>query len=205
MLRSPGRRTETGTIERTTSFSDESSPRPLSRSRKPPAIAVRTTSLTVPPSAFRTALNSSNLPSVQAQRRCGPIGPLSERAVGVMACLASDGTVEAAVLSGSASPFAARIALPTLGIDDSCCSGWLSASVTDSATTDRFDGDRRGVQGVGSSCVASGSRSNISCIRSVPAMPSTMQWWTLEMIAQRLSARPSTSHSSHSGLAMSRR
>ena len=137
-LRSPGRRTDTGTIERTTSFSDDSSPRPLSRSRKPPVIAVRTTSLTVPPSAFRTALNSSNLPSVQAQRRCGPIGPLSERAVGRDGLLGQRG-------HGRGEPSCRTRPVPSphaprrrrSGTDDSCCIGWLIVSLTAPATTAR--------------------------------------------------------------------
>ena len=148
------RRTDTGTIERTTSFSDDSSPRALSRSRKPPVIAVRTTSLTVPPSAVRTALNSSNLPSVQAHRRCGPIGPFSERAVGVIACLASEGTV-AAVPADSASSFAARTAVPSVGMDELLQR--VGHGVGDrSATTERLDGVGCGVQSFGSSWVASG-------------------------------------------------
>ena len=168
-------------------------------------IAVRTTSLTVPPSAVRTALNSSNLPSVQAHRRCGPIGPFSDRAVGVIACFASEGTVEARVLPDAATLLAAFTALLTVGIDEACWSGWVTASEKAPLTSDRDDGGRRGVQSFGASCFASGSRSNISCMRSVPATPSTMQWWTLEMSAHLSSARPSTSQSSHSGLAMSRR
>src|SRR5215203_1245128 len=139
-------RTETGTIDRTTSFSEDSSPRPCSRSRNPPVIAARTTSLTVPPNAVRTALNSSNLPSVQAQRRCGPIGPLSERAVGVIACLARDGTVCATVLPCSASDFAPRTAVLSVGSEEIARAGWASASVTASATRDALDGVRRGVE-----------------------------------------------------------
>src|SRR2546421_252747 len=79
--------------------------------RNPAVIAVRTTSLTVPPNALRTALNSSNLPSVQAQRRWGPIGPLSDRAVGVTACLARDGRLCASVRPEPAIPLAAFNAL----------------------------------------------------------------------------------------------
>ena len=36
-------------------------------------------------------------------------------------------------------------------------------------------------------------------IRSMPATPSTMQWWTLVMSAHRSPASPSTIHVSHSG------
>lgn len=184
-------RTDTGTIVRTTSFSDVSSPRPCRRSRKPAVIEVRTTSLTVPPSAVRTSLSSAKSVEVHAQRRCGPIGPLRERAVGTSACLARDGSVEATVLPESRTCLASRPAAPLPGIEVSCRKGCATASATAPATMPALVGVRCGDQSRGSSWVASGERSNISCMRSVPATPSTMQWWTLEMIAQRSSARPS--------------
>ena len=34
---------------------------------------------------------------------------------------------------------------------------------------------------------------------SVPDTPSTMQWWILEISAQRLPGSPSTNHISHNG------
>ncbi len=43
----------------------------------------------------------------------------------------------------------------------------------------------------------------MTVISSVPDTPSTRQWWTLEMIAQRSSPRPSTIQISQSGLARS--
>src|ERR1700733_7334320 len=44
------------------------------------------------------------------------------------------------------------------------------------------------------------SRSNRARPGSTPETPSTREWWVLRMIANRPSARPSTSHCSHSGL-----
>ena len=55
---------------------------------------------------------------------------------------------------------------------------------------------RRQASAVGA---AARSWSSTSDKRSTPATPSTMQWWTLLMIAQRPPARPSTIHDSHSG------
>ena len=72
---SSGERTDTGTSERTRSGR---SSRKASISRKPPAIAVSTTSLTVPPNALRIFLTSDSRDRAQSQRRCGPIGPLSD-------------------------------------------------------------------------------------------------------------------------------
>ena len=75
--RSPGVRTDTGTMVCTTRPSTDS-PRETSRSRKPRAITASTTSLTLPPCSSRIALMSVSRPLAQAQWRCGPIGPLSD-------------------------------------------------------------------------------------------------------------------------------
>ena len=46
----------------------------------------------------------------------------------------------------------------------------------------------------------SGPRSKRTVPRSTPAMPSIIAWWVLDSSAKPPPARPSTSHSSHSGL-----
>ena len=42
------------------------------------------------------------------------------------------------------------------------------------------------------------------CARSLPAIPSTMQWWILLITAKRPPSRPSTTQASHSGFEWSR-
>ena len=155
-----------------------------------------TTSLTVPPRAVLTTLTSDNRARAQSQRRLGPIGPLSDdagvglitsrirhrpRAASCPTLTISPGSVSARVAASGTSTFRA-IALVNSSTPSGACSG------------------------VQVSCAAgSGSRwrSSSSASRSVPATPSTMQWWNFEISAQRPSSKPSTIHISHSGLARS--
>ena len=74
--RSTSARTETGTIARST-VSSVGSPRRRRYRPSAPATAASTTSLTVPPSAFLTALNCCRSPRTQVNLRCGPIRTLS--------------------------------------------------------------------------------------------------------------------------------
>ena len=67
------------------------------------------------------------------------------------------------------------------------------------------DGPGSGAQETGRTRAASGLRSNIAVIRSVPPMPSTMQWCTFESSAQRPPSMPSSSHASQSGRSRSSR
>jgi hypothetical protein len=65
---------------RTARSSGTSSPRDSSRSRNRLVMTVRTTSLTVPPSAARTVFTSLRRTLAQRHTRCGPIGPVSDDA-----------------------------------------------------------------------------------------------------------------------------
>ena len=83
--------------------------------------------------------------------------------------------------------------------------GDVERTKTAFARRSAVDGSRSGRQARGSSGSTSGEASSTSASRSVPAMPSTMQWWVLETRAQWSSSRPSMSHISHSGLLRSSR
>ena len=69
-------RTETGTSARS-SRPCVRTPRECSQWRSAPATTVSTTSLTVPPKAFLTALKSASSHATPAKRRCGPISTFS--------------------------------------------------------------------------------------------------------------------------------
>ena len=75
--RSATLRTDTGTMVRTVRASRRS-PRAASRSRTPRVTRASTTSLTVPSSSRRARLTSSSDTRARVQRRCGPMGPLSD-------------------------------------------------------------------------------------------------------------------------------
>ena len=162
---------------------------------------VSTTSLTVPPKAVRTVLTSLSRTSAQLQRRCGPIGPVSEEeATGRMRELA-------AIAARAAS---SRVANVSRGRAMTRCSDWtwpeglaLWASVRASTSTEEGSGGGA-YSRPGRADPRSVVSENITDIRSVAATPSTMQWWTFESSAQRPSESPSTDHSSHSGLLRSR-
>ena len=72
-----------------------------------------------------------------------------------------------------------------------------------SSTTASPDGGGAGVHGSNSGMSVSRWTSRSTVRRSTPEMPSTMQWWTLQMSAHRLSESPSTTHVSQSGRARS--
>jgi hypothetical protein len=162
-------------------------------------ITLSTTSLTVPPSAARTLFTSARRTVAQLQRRCGPIGPVSEEALtgrrlgpAASAPRATSATVRA-VSRG------ARSACLTV-------SSWPAGLArrtsvrTSTSIPDGSGGASHVPEDLPASSLASVSSENITDIRSVAATPSTMQWWTFESSAQRPPVMPSTIHSSHSGL-----
>ncbi len=197
-------RIDTGTIVRTT-WPSTSSPRLASSSRNPCVMAVRMTSLTVPPVALRIRLTSARSALVHTHRRCGPIGPFSEPAADEVRRLAVPGRLPSTARPMSSSSDPLRRLRANAGMAARCFTGVHTASRTPSTTRSSWEGLRCGVHSVGSGSATSLRASSSSCIRSVPATPSIRQWWTLEMIAQRLFSRPSTSQISHSGLVRSRR
>ena len=203
---SPSARTETGTAERISSPSVRT-PRERSQLCSAPLTAARKTSLTVPPSAFLTSLRSASGTRIQLTRRCGPIGPLSGvsgawlmRAPGDLAdagdCLAR--LVDRLRRAAEARP--SRAGRGSNGVS--------ARSVTPLATT-------LGVAGLRSRGPAALRRLDLlavalrgrtePCVRSAPDTPSTSAWWVLLTITNLSRSKPSTSHSSHSGLDRSRR
>ena len=173
-----------------------SSPRASSSPRKPPLIAASTTSFTVPPSSRLIVFTSSSDARAQVKRRCLPIGPLSDDPVAgpnAGASLARPRTVPAARRRAPPGSAAAPVS--------------ASASRTGSATSSRAaraasSAEEGSVPTARSSAAGgdgSGETSKITRYRSVPDTPSTMQWCTLEISAQRSPARPSMTQYSHNG------
>ena len=79
-------------------------------------------------------------------------------------------------------------------------SGSLAMSRTARAASSRPDGSAGTVRSsAGGGGAGSGEVSKSTRYRSVADTPSTMQWCTLEISAQRSCARPSTNQYSHSG------
>ena len=200
----PDARIETGTAERSSSPS-VTTPRLRSQRCRAPEITVRKTSLTVPPSSRLICFRSSSGRRTQVRRRCGPIGPFSGVSGALTTAFQATSPTPAAasrawarVRPGLPSTDAARRARP---------SGAPARSVTPRAATSTSPGSGAGCHGVvgPGTDVPSRSRSNITAVRSAPETPSTRQWWVLLITAKRPSSRPSTSHSSHSGLERSRR
>ena len=187
-------RTDTGTSVRIVRSVDSS--RERRRSRNPAVMAVSTTSLTVPPKASRISLTSVNRARAQSQRRCGPIGPLSAVASGgrtMPAYAARPWTVCAAC---AAEPGRSRTERTAARASRS---GQRARSARAAATSWAPGGVGAGCHGTGSDTGASRLVSMRAVITFDPAMPSTMAWCSLEMIAQRPPARPSTTQVSHSG------
>ena len=83
--------------------------------------------------------------------------------------------------------------------DRTISAGSVTRSTTLSTSSSSGVGAASGCHGSGSTSVGSGPRSNSTVATSSPEMPSTMQWWVLEMSATRSPSTPSTNHSSHSG------
>ena len=164
-------------------------------------IAASTTSLIVPPWAARICLTSDSRARAQSQRRCGPIGPLSELAgLG----LRSDRRFTAPRVASTAfratrrGPRAADSTVRTASY------GLAARRASECVTSSAAFGSGVGLPGPRAP-PAAGSRSllMITLIRSVAETPSTMQWCVFEISAQRPSSRPSTTHISHSGFARS--
>jgi hypothetical protein len=164
-------RSEIGTSERTTSPA-LSSPRSMSRSRKPRVIAASSTSLTVPPSAARIRFTRATLAVVQTHRRCGPIGPFRELAEGAVSRRALPPRPRPNLMTSAR---LRRRPCTKPGTSASCRSGQVTASRAPPTTRPATDGPGRGFQESGVTRAASGLRSNTAVMRSVPPMPSTMQ------------------------------
>ena len=75
----------------------------------------------------------------------------------------------------------------------------LPPGVAEQLQVGRFGTGEPGRAGAGEPC-GSASRSKRTVVMSTPETPSTSAWWLLPTIAKRSSRRPSTSHSSQSGL-----
>ena len=160
-------------------------------------ITASTTSLTVPPCSVRMALTSARRPRAHAQRRCGPIGPLSDVPAGGRSSVRRLVTARAISAAWPAArpgarAVAHRLRTPSYGIFARCASaeptmrGVLGSGAGSHGGGISAGGDRR-----------SSSKTTLS--RSVPETPSTMQWCSLLTSAQRPPPRPSASHISHSG------
>ena len=82
--------------------------------------------------------------------------------------------------------------------------GRATASPTASRTSFHGGGSGRAVQVSTGSSRPSGVSSRTTWPMSIDAIPSTMAWWVLAMIATRPPERPSTRYISHSGRVWSR-
>ena len=166
------------------------SPRSHSRSRNAPAIAVSTTSLTVPPRPCRIALSSSRRrpghgpPAVRSDRARRSRAAASAAGPRPRASAPRDGvTHRAQRLARRRAPGPGRHAAAR------------PASAA-SRSRHRRRAPRRSVPAPVSQLSAGrggpvlGARVEQQDIRSVPETPSTMQWWTLEIKAHRPSVEP---------------
>jgi hypothetical protein len=143
------------------------------------------------------ALTSARRPRAHAQRRCGPIGPLSDVAAGGRSSVRRLVTARAIFAAWPAAwdgarAVAHRLRTPSYGI--------FARSASAEPTM-------RGVLGSGAGSHWGGISAGVpwrlesktTLRRSVPETPSTMEWCTLLTTAQRPSPRPSATHISHSG------
>ena len=147
-----------------------------------------TTSLTVPPNAFLTALKSASSHAHAAKRRCGPISTFSG--------VGGAGFSAAQTISPMPSARLARLAERALGRRSAATrraprrrrAPCAQRRATPAASElDAASARARGCHG-SSGCVdlgaASGARSNSTVARSTPAMPSISAWWVLEISAE---------------------
>ena len=192
-------RIETGTSARSSSPSVRR-PRERSHFCSAPATALRTTSLTVPPSASLTRLKSARSCRTQTSRRCGPISTLSGVGGAGFSAAQTTSPMPSSASRVSCSASLGCAAAPSARAPAS--NGRLSRPRTPRAASSTRLGVGRGAHGA-SGCPISdgtGERSKSTVARSTPATPSTSAWWVLVMSAKRSPSRPWTSHSSHSGL-----
>ena len=153
-------------------------PRLRNQRRKPPATTVRTTSLTVPPSACLIVLKSSRSFRTNDSRRCGPIGTFSGvDGAGFRPAQATSPTPSRPSFnrsSASAGWVAADSALPASS------NGSRASPFTPRAASWSALGSGAGLHGSPSygACCGTGVASNSTVMRSTPAIPSTSAWWT---------------------------
>ena len=153
------------------------------------------TSLTVPPWASLTRFSSARSAWVIAKRRWGPISTLKTL---LGAAMPAPIIFEVAPTPRSTWRGPRRAARTPRTISG----GLVRRSRQASPSSFRSVGSGRASQGGGEDgepC-GSASRSKRTVVMSTPETPSTSAWWLLPMIAKRPSRRPSTSHSSQSGL-----
>ncbi len=178
-----GERTDTGTIARSV-LPFVSSPLCSNNEWTPPATAVNTTSLTVPPSALLIARNTSNGRSAVANRRLGPTLPSNGPRGGV--------PIPATVRRASA--VAAKVSARIRGCRATWLrpwSGWNTTSSIASRIRSCIGGAGSGDHTSGAPSGASGARSNNADAIIIPPIPSAIAWWSFKSTAVRSSARSS--------------
>ena len=164
--RSSAVRIDTGTAARGSRPSVRS-PREWNQRCSAPATTARTTSLTVPPNASLTSLNSDSRALATSKRRCGPMRTLS----GV-----SGGGLSPAQTTSPRPSSASRACSSSRGARARARSGAVAALRSDSAASSAPVGSGRGCQASGAGEPGgSRSRSNSTVARSTPEIPSTSE------------------------------
>ena len=177
-------------------------PRECSHSRSAPLTTVSTTSLTVPPKAFLTALKSRELVAhdreapvradLDVQRRRRAPGSAPPTTISPRPSAASRAA------RAPRRPRDQRRRAPRPSRTPVAQQRRARPPATSSRPTAR-GAAARPRRGAGPRPGRARGRT-APCARSTPAMPSISAWWVLEISAKRLLSRPSTTHSSHSGL-----
>ena len=216
--RCSGVRTDTGTI--VSSGSLGSSPRSASQSRSAPAQIVMTTSLTVQPAAFLTALTSASGSDPNATRRCGVIDPWKRvrGAVRVAPCRippsrrrgesrASRRLIAAVVpMPGTCRSIATLSRCGSVrGTAATARTGCRGSPATPRASIPSSPGVRTSppLSPAGGTSRPVGAVSSRTLKTSAPDIPSTAAWCILVSSATRPSRSPWMTYSSHSGRARS--
>ena len=198
-------RTDTGTMARSGRSGNESWS--ISQRRSAPAHNVITTSFTVPPSSFFTALIASIGSDPNANRRCGEITPLNTVRG---ACTDGRDKTSSRLLTPGALSAKLRMIVPSAGTvwraSRIPTRGWVIAPNTPRANISRELGSRSHCHGVvgGGVGAGSGSTSKRTPRISAPATPSIQEWWILVSSAKKPPSRPSMMYISQRGRDRSR-
>ncbi len=173
----PSSRTDRGTMA--TRESPSGSPRSARSCRSAPPTTLRTTSLTVPPNARRTAVTSSIGTWVKAKARCDESGPLIELSG------AENGGGGGRRPSSSRSRRLWRTRARTVAVDRSSVSATVSGSRIRAEAAPKRRSCSRGNRSPTHSSLSgppgSGSAvpSRKAAMISVPSNPSATAWWSL--------------------------
>ena len=166
-----------------------STPRPRSQRPSASATVVSTASLSVPPSAFLIALNSSTVASTHVYRRCGPIGTLSgDAGAGRQAGARHRADARRGPRRCAGPRRAARASRRWSARRPSA--GTVARSISERGEQLRRPSARARATHArsGRGAAAAPARATVSNrteVMSTPETPSTSAWWVFEMIAKR--------------------